>query len=85
VIIGALDAGTPVIASDVAGPREIARRYPVELVAPGDVDALAQALVRAAERPRARLALDLSEYHVDNVAARIVDAYRQTLDAARCP
>ena len=32
VIVEALDAGTPVIATDVQGPRDIARRYPIELV-----------------------------------------------------
>lgn len=85
VIIEALDAGTPVVATDVAGPRDIARRFPLELVPPDDVAALAQALRRAHARPRTRLALDLSQYHVDNVARRILDAYRETLDAARCP
>jgi glycosyltransferase involved in cell wall biosynthesis len=85
VIIEALDAGTPVVATDVAGPRDIARHYPIELVPPDDVAALGQALQRAHARPRTRLALDLSQYHVDNVARRILDAYRETLDVARCP
>lgn len=84
VIIEALDAGTPVVATDVAGPRDIARHFPLELVAPDDVAALVRALQRAHARPRMRLALDLSEYHVDNVARRILDAYRETLDAASC-
>jgi glycosyltransferase involved in cell wall biosynthesis len=84
VIIEALDAGTPVVATDVAGPRDIARHYPIELVPPGDAEALAQALQRAHARPRTRLALDLSQYHVDNVARRILDAYRETLNAAKC-
>jgi glycosyltransferase involved in cell wall biosynthesis len=85
VIIEALDAGTPVVATDVAGPRDIARHYPIELVPTDDIAALAQALHRAYARPRTRLALDLSQYHVDNVARRILDAYRETLDVARCP
>jgi glycosyltransferase involved in cell wall biosynthesis len=85
VIIEALDAGAPVVATDVAGPRDIARHYPVELVPPDDVDALAAALARARARPRARLALDLSQYHVDNVARRILDAYQETLNRASCP
>jgi glycosyltransferase involved in cell wall biosynthesis len=85
VIIEALDAGTPVVATDVQGPRDIALRYPIELVPPDDVAALAQALRRVHERPRSRLSLDLSEYHVDHVARQIVDVYRQTLDAASCP
>jgi glycosyltransferase involved in cell wall biosynthesis len=84
VIIEALDAGTPVVATDVPGPRDIARRYPIELVPPDDASALAQALRRAFELPRTRLALDLSEYHVDHVARRILDAYQKTLDVASC-
>ena len=47
VIIEALDGGTPVIATDAQGPRDIARRYPIELVPAGDVEALAGALRRA--------------------------------------
>jgi glycosyltransferase involved in cell wall biosynthesis len=85
VIIEALDAGTPVVATDVAGPRDIARHYPMELVPPDDVAALAQALRNAHAGPRTRLSLDLSQYHIDNVARRILDAYRETLDRASCP
>lgn len=85
VIIEALDAGTPVVATDVAGPRDIARHYPVQLVPPDDVAALAQALRNAHTRPRERLSLDLSQYHVDHVSRRILDAYRETLDRASCP
>lgn len=81
VIIEALDAGVPVIATDALGPRDIARRFPVELVPIDDVAALAGALGRAAQRPRQRLALDLSEFHVERVAARLVEAYREVLAA----
>jgi glycosyltransferase involved in cell wall biosynthesis len=81
VIIEALDAGTPVVASDVQGPRDIARRYPLEIVPAEDVGALADALRRACERPRQRLQLDLSEFHIEHIARRILAAYRETIDA----
>jgi len=81
VIIEALDAGVPVIASEALGPRDIARRFPVELVPVDDVPALAEALRRAADRPRARLALDLSEFHVERVCARLLEAYREVIAA----
>ena len=65
VIIEALDAGTPVIASDAEGPRDIAARYPIEITPAGDVQALATAMQRAHGRPRSRLQVDLGEFHVD--------------------
>ena len=81
VIVEALDAGVPVIATDALGPRDIARRFPVEIVPIDDIAALAGALRRVAGRPRQRLALDLSDFHVERVAARLVGAYREVLAA----
>ena len=81
VIIEALDAGVPVIASEALGPRDIARRFPVELVPVDDVAALTDALRRAAARPRERVAVDLSEFHVDRVCARLLEAYREVVEA----
>jgi glycosyltransferase involved in cell wall biosynthesis len=75
VIMEALDAGTPVIASDAAGPRDIARHLPVEVVPADDVDALASALKRAAARPRERVPADLSEFRLGAVTCRLVAAY----------
>jgi len=83
VIIEALDAGVPVIATEALGPRDIARRFPVELVPIDDVVAMADALRRAAVRSRERLSLDLSEFHVDRIAGRLLDAYREVLAARR--
>jgi glycosyltransferase involved in cell wall biosynthesis len=79
VIIEALDAGAPVIASDAQGPRDIARRLPIELTPRNDVRAMAGALRRAAARPRERVALDLSEFNVEHIAARMLDAYAAVL------
>jgi glycosyltransferase involved in cell wall biosynthesis len=79
VIIEALDAGTPVIATDVAGPRDIAQRYPVELVPGEDERALAEALRRALAAPPRRLEVDLAEFDIERVAARLEEVYRTTL------
>jgi glycosyltransferase involved in cell wall biosynthesis len=79
VIIEAMDAGTPVIATSVLGPSDIARDYPIELVPPDDVAALAAALRRAASGARSRTSIDLSEFHVDAIERRIVDAYRSVI------
>jgi glycosyltransferase involved in cell wall biosynthesis len=79
VIIEALDAGTPVIATDAEGPRDIAARYPIEVTPAGDVEALEAALRRAHGRPRARLSVDLSEFHVDRVTTALLEAYHGLL------
>ena len=81
VIVEALDAGTPVIATDAQGPRDIARRFPIELVPLNDVAALADALRRAAARPRDRISLDLAEFEVQRIAARMLEAYAEVLAA----
>jgi glycosyltransferase involved in cell wall biosynthesis len=85
VIVEALDAGTPVVASDALGPRDIARRFPIELVPRNDVGALAEALRRAAGRPRARVTLDLSEFEVGRIAERMLEAYSEVLAKRRSP
>ena len=81
VIIEALDGGAPVIATAAKGPRDIARRYPIELVGNGNVEELALALSRAYGRPRERVEVDLSEFHIEHVAARMLEAYRDVLGA----
>jgi len=81
VIIEALDGGVPVIATDAQGPRDIARRCPIEIVARDDVDALAGALARAAAQPRRRLNVDLSEFCVENIVGRMISAYREVIAA----
>ena len=82
VIIEALDAGTPVIATDALGPRDIALRHPIELVPAADVDALVVALRRAHGRPRARVSVDLGEYHIERVMQRLLAAYHCVMEPA---
>lgn len=85
VIIESLDAGTPVVATETQGPRDIAARYPIDLVPAGDVEALAGALRRAHGRPRARLSVDLVEFHVEHVMQSLLDAYRSVLRIGTAP
>lgn len=78
VIIEALDAGTQVIAADVPGPRDIARRLPLRLFPAGDAAALATAL-RGIERPTHRARPDLSAFAVDAIKARVESAYAEII------
>lgn len=79
VIIEALDAGTPVIATDARGPRDIAALYPVELVNAGDVPGLATAIRHAQARPRAPVTPDLRDFDVERVTNSLLDIYRSVL------
>ena len=80
VIIEALDAGTPVIATDAHGPRDIAARYPVQLVKSGDVMELAVAIREAHASPRAPVTVDLRDFDVGRVTDSLVDIYRFVLE-----
>ena len=79
VIVEALDGGVPVIASDSEGPRDLAGRYPIELVPRDDVEQLSQALRRVHAAGRRRVQVDLSEFDLQLTAERMVTAYRQLI------
>ena len=81
VIIEALDAGTPVLATEADGPRDIAAHYPVALVPCDDAPALATELCRAHGRPRVRVSAQLDEFHVDRVTGSLLALYRRFLPA----
>ena len=81
VIIEALDAGTPVIASDVDGPRDIAEAFPVQLVPADDVAALAHALRSAAACGPRRVECELSMFSADRVVPRLVHAYGEVIQS----
>jgi len=90
VLLEAMAAGTPVVASDIAGYRDVARdgREAV-LVPPGDVAALTGALGRVLDDPTlaARLvdagASRAANFSMDRLAARYADLYESLL--ARTP
>ena len=79
VIAEALDSGVPVIAAESAGPRDIARHYPVELVPPDDAAVLAAAMRRHQAAGRRRVESDLSEFSLERTAERMERAYWSVL------
>ena len=80
VVLEALDAGTPVLASATDGPAELLARHGGDLVPVGDVAALAVRLRHHFEARTARTARDLSAYHIDTVARETLAAYRELTD-----
>jgi glycosyltransferase involved in cell wall biosynthesis len=83
VIAEALDGGVPVIAADSVGPRDLARRYPIDLVPSDDVAALAAALRRHAAAGRVRVHADLAEFSLERTAKRREEVYRAVLATVR--
>ena len=81
VIAEALDSGVPVIACDSEGPRDIARRYPIDLVPADDVVKMTEALHRHHAVGRRRIESDLSEFSLEQTAARMEQAYWAVLSA----
>lgn len=79
VVLEALDAGVPLIATDAEGPREILKEYPGELVPIGDVAAMRAALERAVAAPRRRVECDLTPHHLETVGPQLVAAYAKVV------
>ena len=80
VILEAMDAGTPVIAADVEGPRDILAEYPGTLFPVDDVERLAQALKEAhaaRENSGRRQRPDLSPHYVSNTSAQMLAFYQR--------
>jgi phosphatidylinositol alpha-mannosyltransferase len=90
VLLEAMASGTPIVASDIEGYRNVVNHH-VEglLVPPKDTAALAQALVHVLQRPDLRRAMGqrgratVSRYAWDRVADRVLDCYRETLEWKR--
>jgi glycosyltransferase involved in cell wall biosynthesis len=82
VILEAMDAGTPVIASDADGCRELIEDYGGDLFPIGQAAALAALLEDHAARPRGRTAIDLTAHHID-VANEANEAFYERLLARR--
>ena len=86
VLTEAFAAGTPVIASDIAGYRDVVRDGIDGLLVPvGDAQALAEALRDLYEEPegRARMAkaaaIDVERFAWPRVAAEVLDAYSDAI------
>jgi glycosyltransferase involved in cell wall biosynthesis len=81
VVLEALDAGVPIVATATDGPSELLGRYGGDLVPVDDVNALAARLRQHydARTPRARH--DLSPYHIETVAWQTLEAYQSVIQA----
>ena len=87
VLLEAMAAGTPVIASDIPGYRSVSADGRAALfVAPEDHRALARAIIRLMTYPRRAAQLrdeglqTASAFSWDGVAARVMDFYRELLN-----
>jgi glycosyltransferase involved in cell wall biosynthesis len=83
VLLEALDAGVPIVASNALGNAELLENYRGEIFAAEDVDALAELLrgAHAARPPKERQ--DLSPYSLESVLQRTEDAYRALIERKR--
>jgi len=82
-ILEAMQAGLPVVATDVGGPAETVPNEKL-LCTPGDVEGLAESIEYAAEHAeeigRSNEQYVGKHYHPDVVVPRFVDAYERVLE-----
>jgi len=90
VLLEAMAAGTPVVASDIEGYRNVVTHHAEGLlVPPKDTTALAEALIHLLQRPRLRRSMGqrgqitASGYNWDRVADQVVDCYYEVLERKR--
>jgi glycosyltransferase involved in cell wall biosynthesis len=83
VVLEALDAGVPVVASTAEGCVELLEQYPGDLFPIEDVDALAQLLRKHYEARTPRREVDLSTHHLDNAARALLERYTAIIEHRR--
>jgi phosphatidylinositol alpha-mannosyltransferase len=90
VLTEAFAAGTPVIASDIPGYRDLVRPgVDGVLVPPGDAQALAQVLYDLAQQPGRRTEMaqaatrGVARFAWPHVAGQVLDAYRDAMETPR--
>ncbi|HEY6452491.1 MAG TPA: glycosyltransferase [Steroidobacteraceae bacterium] len=79
VVLEALDAGVPVLATATDGPAELLGRFGGDLVPVGDVEALAARLRHHLETHTPSAQHDLRAYHIDTVARQTLEAYERVI------
>jgi len=79
VLLEALDAGVPIVASTALGNAELMQTYPGELFPIEDVEALAQLLRRHHAQRKPRSPQDLAPYLVQKIADEYEAAYREVI------
>lgn len=79
VLIEALDAGTPVVASDTDGCREILAQYPGDLFPIDDVAALSALLRRHHEARTPRVTVDLSQFRIESSGRVLLKGYADAI------
>lgn len=80
VLIEALDAGTPVVASDTDGCREILAEFPGDLFPIEDVAALSGLLRHHYQARTPRVAVDLSRYGIENSGRVLLEGYASAVE-----
>lgn len=79
VILEAMDAGTPVIASDAGGCRELLEDYGGDMFPVDDAAALAALMADHVRAPRARTRIDLGAHHVERANEAMEQFYRRAI------
>jgi glycosyltransferase involved in cell wall biosynthesis len=79
VLLEALDAGVPIIASNALGPSEVLGSYPGAIFPVDDVDALASLLRQHEARRSPGVPQDLSAYAMPLIAGQTESAYRELM------
>lgn len=83
VLLEAMAAGLPVVATATEGARHLAGSADITLVARDDPEALAGALCAVARARPGRVAHDLSRYRIEDKVAQVAAFYREGLHRVR--
>jgi glycosyltransferase involved in cell wall biosynthesis len=79
VLLEALDAGVPIIASTALGNAELLEKYPGDLFPIEDVTTLAALLRAHRENPKPKSSVPLPDFAMQTIADRYEEAYRQVI------
>ena len=77
VVLEAMDAGTPVIASMAEGCKELIQRYEGQLFEIDNIAQLAACIEETLQRGPSRTQIDLSEHHLENANAGVERFYEE--------